>query len=338
MKETKLIAYCLTKNMKCLKEEDIQRLDAIHFAFGLIEKGKVYWNGREIQKEIARIKKINPQIQLVLSIGGWGADGFSQAAATGEGRKLFADSAIEILKREQLDGLDIDWEYPCISDAGIIAMDADKENFTLLLKELREGLKVCDSYKTLSIAAGGLDSYLEATNMGEVAQYLDYVQLMTYDYHGGFSKTTGHLANLYGSRIEPDAPNADRTVALFVKAGVPIEKLVMGAAFYGREWSGVPAENNGLGQKASVTEDKFRGYDEIMKLLDSPKSGFCLYRDNDAKAAYAFNGSTFISFEDKEALACKCDYVKEHNMYGMMYWEYAQDRSFILTSYLYERL
>lgn len=339
MKKKQVLAYCLTKNLHLMTEEDIKILDAIHIAFGLIKNGEVYWVRKNTTKELARIKAINPNIKLILSVGGWAADGFSQAAYTKEGREKFAESAIALLKEENLDGLDMDWEYPCIGDGGIQALPEDKENFTLLLAELRKQLDECDSYKSLSIAAGGLESYINATNMGEVQKYLDYVQLMTYDFHCGFSKITGHLANLYGSKAEPDAPNADHTIGLFVDAGVPIEKIVMGAAFYGRVWRGVPNINNGLGQMTEVENgDDSKGYAELVDIVATKKNGFERFWDEDAKAAYLFNGKIFISFEDEEALSYKIDYVKDKNMYGVMYWEYAQDESYTLTKFLHDGL
>lgn len=338
MGKQKVIAYCYSRYLKDMTETDIKCLDAIHIAFGRILEGEVYWKRESTSQDISRIRSIHPGIKIILSIGGWGADGFSQAAAAKEGRELFASTAIACMKEEGLDGLDIDWEYPCSDIAGIAADPADKENFTLLLEELRVQLDACEEYKSLSIAAGALESCVKTTNMNEAVKYLDYVQLMTYDFHGSLSEKTGHLANLYKSMSEPEAPSADEAVHLFVKAGVPIEKIVMGAAFYGKIWSNVPNENHGLAQAAKTAEDDSRSYAQIDQLAKTSEEGFERFWDEEAKAVTLYNGEEFISYEDKEALSYKAEYVKTNKMYGVMYWEYGLDDSRTLTQYLYNEL
>lgn len=338
MNTYRMIAYCETGNLPFMTEEDIKRLDGIHIAFGLIEDGLVVWEQKTAGEEIRRIRTVNPEVKIILSIGGWAADGFSQAACSVQGREKLAASAVAILREAELDGLDIDWEFPGMSDAGIESRPEDKENFTLLLQEFRCQLDGCSGYKTLSIAASGLSSYVEYTNMQKVQEYLDYVQLMTYDFHCGFHVITGHLGNLYPYTAEPGAANADETIRLFVKAGVPIEKIVMGAAFYGRIWEGVPDVNNGLGQKAAGPGEKFIGYHEADELARTGKDGYRYYFDEEARASYLFNGNTFITYEDKKALEAKAEYVRQKGMYGMMYWEYRQDATHSLTGYFHECL
>lgn len=315
-----------------MTEQDIKHLDGIHIAFGLIhEDGCVAWKNDRIAMK--RIKEINPEIRLILSIGGWAADGFSQAAFTEEGRRKLAKSAIELVKSEGLDGLDLDWEYPCIGDGGIQALPEDKENFTLLIAEFRKQLTELEEYKTLSIAAAALDEYLASTNMKEVASYLDYVQLMTYDFHCGFSTVSGHLANLYASNAEPKAPNAHDGILKFVAHGVPMEKLVMGAAYYGRVWADVENKQNGLAVSVDPNKHTFMKYNEILTLMKEEPS-YIRYYDEDAKACYLFDGSTFITYEDKETIQYKIEYVKENSMYGMMFWEYEQDETHTLTTFI----
>lgn len=87
MKGQKLIAYCLTENLSKLTKEDIEKLDVIHIAFGLMEEGCVVWKRENTTTQIKRIKEINPSLKIVLAIGGWAADGFSQASYGEEERK-----------------------------------------------------------------------------------------------------------------------------------------------------------------------------------------------------------------------------------------------------------
>lgn len=333
MEKKKLIAYCLTKNLGTMEEADIKALDSIHIAFGLIKDGTVYWKEKRGTEDIARIRAINPDIKIILSIGGWEADGFSQSAETEEGRKKWARSVILLMEKYGFDGIDVDWEYPCSDKAGIRAIPEDKENFTLLLKEMRDQMGVFEEYKTLSIAAGALKSYIADTHMKEVAQLLDYVQMMSYDLFGGWDVVTGHHAALYAS--QEGVANSHEIIQMFINEGVPVEKIVMGAAFYTREWKGVASSVPGSGVKGAGGN---HSYDKVLGLLANKKSGYKKYWDDKAKAAYLYNGDIFMSYEDEEALAYKAEYVKDKNMYGMMYWEYGQDGTHTLTRFIRRQL
>ena len=128
-------------------------------------------------------------MKIVLSVGGWGADGFSDMAMTEEGRRNFAKSCLDAVEKYNLDGIDIDWEYPCSDAAGIGADPRDKENFTALLATLREYL---GKDRIVSIAVGASQRCIADTQMDKVAEIVDYVQLMTYDMVDG---TLGHDAD-----------------------------------------------------------------------------------------------------------------------------------------------
>ena len=106
----KVIGYVSTKDLGTLKEQDIKNLDVINIAFGLIERHRVVWDSCGNEEYLPKIREINPDIKIVLSVGGWGAEGFSQAARTEEGRALFAVSAVSLVETYGLDGIDIDWE------------------------------------------------------------------------------------------------------------------------------------------------------------------------------------------------------------------------------------
>lgn len=336
MNQKKVIAYCFTKNLKKMTEEDIKVLDVVNIAFGLIEDAQVVWKEKNAKRQLKRIRTINPNIKMVLSIGGWGADGFSQAAMTQMGREKLAASAVRLVQEYGLDGLDVDWEYPCIGVGGIACDVQDKENYTLLLAQLRKGLDALQEEKTLSVAVGADEYILQATRMGEAAKYLDYVQLMSYDLRGGFQVVTGHHANLYSYTGDLTLSSTDRTVRLFEQSGVELSKLVVGVAFYGRCWKGVTDSGNGNGlcRMAKTTGSHTVTYDEAERLLQDKHSKYKKYWDEQAQAAWLFDGSTFISYEDERAIEAKGRYVREHDMYGVMYWEYALDGGHTLTQLL----
>lgn len=337
----KLIGYVKLRDLKQMPPEDIKALDVMNISFGYLKEGKVGLNGREIyQEDIKRIKGINPDVKIVLSIGGWTAGGFSTAVKDDKGRALFVTSALETIREWDLDGIDIDWEYPCIGIAGIDWAKEDKENFTYLMQGLREGMDTLESEKRhyiVSIAAGGDAYFTRCTQMDKVAKYVDYVQLMTYDLRGGFSIVTGHHTGLYSNPEDLFESCTDKAVESFLQAGVPCHKIVIGAAFYSRLWKGVPDRNHGLMQAAASTGGYGPGYGDLMERFEN-KNGYQRYWDDEAKAPYLFNGENFISYDDKESLSCKAEYIKEKGLCGIMYWEYCLDTKRELTQFLREKL
>lgn len=332
-----LAPYIVDGGFDTLRVADVTRMTHLYYAFAVIKDGKVVSSHLKNIDKLYLLKNINPDLKIILSIGGWSAGGFSEAAFTQEGRQLFAETACDIIKKYNLDGLDIDWEYPSNDQAGIAAHPNDKQNFTLLLKELRQHLNTISSDKLLTIAVGSGEYYIEGTEMSEVVKYLDYVNLMTYDMRGGFTEYTGHHANLYYQNGVDDGPSAIRTIRIFNEAGVPIEKMILGAAFYGRCWKSVDSKTDGIASKAE-TVGKFT-YDYPVLVADFiNKNQFKKYWDDCAKAPYLFNGKDFISYEDEKSLEYKCEYVKQNNLAGIMFWEYSIDVTYNLFNAIYSKI
>ena len=334
----KVIAYVGTRDLATVLEADILKMDVINIAFGHIHDNVITWETPEdIKESLARLRRVNPAIKLILSIGGWSAGGFSEAAMTEETREAFANSAAEVVTEYGLDGIDIDWEYPCFSVAGIQSDLKDKENFTLYLAKIREKLDALGEGKMLTIAAGGDTYYVLNTNMAEAQKYLDYVQLMTYDLQGGFIKVTGHHASLYPGKTNLFDVCVDKAVKVFKEAGVPAEKLIVGIPFYSRMWSGVKGGKDGLGLEAETVGTYGPGYTDLVnKFVD--KNGYKRYWDEVGKAPYLFNGDQFISYDDEQGIQEKAVYVKENGLGGMMFWEYNCDPSGVLLNCMYESL
>lgn len=338
MKRKKLIGYVSTKDLSFLSVSDIRALDVINLAFGHISNGCVIYAPDCLLEEYVRIRKENPECKIVLSIGGWSAGGFSEAASSKDGREKFASSAVEIVKQYELDGIDIDWEYPCIATAGIAASPDDRENFTKLIKTARETLtSMCNSDKMLTIAAGAGEYYINSTKMGEVAKYLDYVQLMTYDLRGGYHICTGHHTNLLNDKKDISQTSAENAVKCFENAGVPREKLILGAAYYSRMWTGVPDRENGLHQMAESTGGYGPSYGQLVGEYIN-KNGYKRFFDEEARAPWLFNGDTFISYDDEESCREKAEYVVCNGLGGIMFWEYRLDETRSLTGVLRKAL
>ena len=301
----------------------------------------VQWGAENagILSALQDLRAANPNLRIGVSIGGWSKSGdFTAVAKNAATRAKFVENVMKFIKYTNMDFVDIDWEYPCIRVGGIDGDSRDKENFTLLMKEFRLVLdQKKDRSYFLSIAAGGDEYFTLCTQMDQVQQYLDYVQLMTYDLKGGFTILTGHHAGLYSNQVDLFPSSADRAVQCFVQAGVPIEKLVLGAAFYSREWKEVPDIDHGFNQMAQTVGNYGPPYHTLVNDYIN-KNGYIKYWDEEAMAPYLYNGETFISYDDKESLACKADYVRSKNLYGIMYWEYGCDETHTLTGWLRKKL
>lgn len=325
MQKPIILAYVTNRALSMVTQEDARLLTHINLAFGVIKDGLLDMGQLTEIGQVERIRAFNPDLKIVLSIGGWGAGGFSDMALTEGGRRAFAASVAEALDRCALDGVDIDWEYPCNDQAGIDADPRDRENFTHLMQALRDAV----GHRIVSIAAGAGDYFVRDTQMDKLADILDYVQVMTYDMRSGFCTQAGHHTALYATRGDEGGRDTQYAVKLFHAAGVPYHKLVIGAAFYARHWRGVPDVNHGLLQQAQTVGQGGPGYGELAeRYID--KNGWKRYWDEDAKAPFLFNGSELISYDDADSIAHKCAYLKQKGLLGIMYWEHGCDKTHTL--------
>ena len=271
-------------------------------------------------------------MKILISIGGWTWSGkFSDAVLTDTSRQRFVASAVDIIKKFDLDGIDIDWEYPSLPGLeGNVFRPEDKQNFTALLAELRrrfdaEGKKA-HRRLYLTIAMGAGDDVIAHTEMRKVARYVDTVNLMTYDYYeAGSDATTGHHAPLFANPVDPKKASSDETVRDYETAGVAAEKILLGVPFYGRVWGDVPDKDHGLFQPGKTIAGINAQYSAIVS--DMLGQGFTRYWDDAAKAPYLYNAEKhiFVSYEDTESLTVKCGYVRSRKLGGVMFWEYFGD-------------
>ncbi len=284
---------------------------------------------------LTSLRSVNKDLKILISVGGWdGCRYFSDAALTDASRRKFANSAVKFLKKHNIDGVDIDWEYPAQVGAGNIFRPEDKANFTLFLKAIRDRLdeqgkvdkRTGPNHYLLTAATGGDTAFVSHINLGEAQQYLDYVNIMTYDLYHGNDKVTGHHSPLAQSKKGDQSRNSSMSaVDGHIRAGVPANKIVLGIPFYGRGWANVRPVDNGLYQPASG-KHSFISYDELVDKYIN-KNGFVRYWDADAKAPYLWNARsrTFISYADAQSFGPKIDYVKKKGLAGIMFWEYIYD-------------
>ena len=335
--QPQVVGYVFAQD-KTLKGENINPtyLTRINYAFANIASGRMVTGGGADASNFAYLnglKKKKPTLRVLISVGGWlWSTNFSDVSLTEESRIKFIDSVMEFLIKYDLDGLDIDWEYPGMPGAGHPFRSEDKSNFTSLVRELRARFDA-QTKKThhrlyLTIAAGGSDEFIEHTEMEKVQLYLDTVNLMAYDYYEpGSDAITGHHAPLFTNPMDPKKISADRSVEAFERAGVPANKLVLGVPFYGHEWGQVSDRNHGLYQPGKEIPNAYAPYSAISQsMIDH---GFTRYWDTAASVPYLYNPDrqVFVSYEDPDSLRAKGKYVLEHKLGGVMFWDYNGDPS-----------
>ena len=319
----------------------VQKLTRINYAFANIKDGRIVEGYPTDAANFATLnaqRKQNPSLTILVSVGGWLWSGnFSDAVLTKQSRKVFIDSVVAFIERYNLDGLDIDWEYPGQRGAGNRFRPEDKQNYTAVLRELRERFdqeqKKLHRRLYLSVAAGTNEQWLDHTEMGAVARYVDQVNVMAYDYYEpGDEPTTGHNAPLFVNPADPKQISADRSVHAFEQAGVPARKIVLGVPFYGHEWGDVPPENHGLFQPGKAVPGAYASYGNItanMLNATAPDQGlgFVRYWDAASQVPYVYNASSriFVSYDDPHSMALKCQYVLRHHLAGIMFWDYESD-------------
>lgn len=330
-----IVAYVFPNNSAIAPGSvDPYSITRINYAFALIKDGRIvpgYANDAENLAILTALRKQNPALTVLVSVGGWlGSGAFSDMALTSESRTRFIDSVMDFLAQHDLDGLDIDWEYPGQRGAGNKFRAEDKQNYTLLLRELRRRFdaaqKKSGRHLYLTIAAGASNDFLEHTDMRHVAQIVDTVNLMAYDYYEpGDEPITGHHAALFTNPADPNKLSADASVQAFEAAGVPAEKLILGVPFYGHAWSNVPDRDHGLYQPGKPGPNSWVNFNAIESNLLG--RGYTRYWDPVSQVPWLYNPEThaFVSYEDEQSIAAKCRYVLAHKLAGVMFWHLGAD-------------
>src|SRR5215207_8000289 len=219
---------------------NVRRLSHINYAFVDVKDNRAWLHNEATDtinlRKLSELKKQKPDIKILISLGGWSwSKIFSDAVLTDSSTRNFANSCIAIMAKYNLDGVDIDWEYPGMRGDNNKYRPEDKEHYTLLFKYLREGLdsisKITPGKYLVTTAVGGSQAYIDHTEMDKVQQYTDYINIMSYDYTGSWSAVTGHHTNLYTSSGDSNQSSSHRSIQAFIAAGVPASKIVIGIAF-----------------------------------------------------------------------------------------------------------
>ena len=313
--------------------------------------------------ELKKLKALNPNLNLMLSIGGWSLTGpFSTVASTDASRTTFAQSAVDFMVKYGFDGIDIDWEYPVGGGADINEVERlapkrlnkevknspdDKHNYTLLLAELDEQIEIQEANKgrdyQLSIAAPAGFKNIQNLELGEISKHIDFFNLMAYDFHGSTFEpnTTNHQAALFTNPNDPSEAeiaakfNIHSAVQAYLAAGVDPQDIVLGAPLYGRAWSGASNNTNGglfqsaTGVAPGTWEDGVLDYDDLYNRLATQPQNYTRYWDNEAKVPYIYsptaNGGFFSTYEDSQSIGLKTNYIKNMGLGGMFFWDISSD-------------
>ena len=306
-------AYVNEYQFNGLKPGDADLLTHVNMSFALVKDGKGsvdHWKNAAKVREFVRNKG---HIKAVLSVGGWGAGGFSPAVATADGRELLAQTLVDIVDDYDFDGIDMDWEFPGLDMAKIEASPDDKVNYTTFMELLREKL---GKEKILSMAVGGMQSCADNLELVKLMKVMDFINLMAYDLAS--SEKVGYNTALFPTELGHNSGHAIRE--MYEKAGVSPSQMILGAAFYPKNYKDV----DGLGAKATNPPWHLRGgYAEAAER--AKKCGYTY--DEAAETAYVYDKENreFINFDNPRSLAAKVKYVRDNNFAGIMYWEYHFD-------------
>ena len=293
--------------------------------------------------QLKELKAKHPGIKVLISLGGWTwSRGFAEAARPAN-REAFVASCIDAYIRGNLpvtdgaggagaaagvfDGIDIDWEYPAACGL-TCGTPEDNANFTALLAEFRRQLDAVRPGLLLTIAAGAGVDKIRVTDPAAYHPYLDFINVMTYDFHGAWDPRTNHHSALFDSPADPSTGdqrfyNSNDAIEAFLSRGVPASKLNLGIGYYGRGWTGVANANNGLYQAGSAAPGTYEAGIEDWKVIRN-KPG-TVFTDAAARATWKYDGNTFWSYDTPAMITEKMNYVKAQGLGGAFFWEFSGD-------------
>lgn len=310
--------------------------------------------------EIQKLKQKNPNLKTLLSIGGWGFNDpqdptnigtytynlFSQMAASAAGRQQFIYSAIEYAQKYKFDGIDLDWEYPGQKGRG--GRPEDFQNFLALVEEFRTAISGQNFLLTIASSAivptGVPEQYHSNPEtyfqwLAQCAQYLDWLNMMSYDYHGAFpdDKVTGVNAPLPQDSTPGGPFSVKNTVEAYLAAGIPTSKIVLGMPTYGRTFkvsSALTLNDNGPGKPYSSAgpagpATAISGVLSFYEIQNRISSGSLTRQWHEPTLTpYAYNSQTgeWVSYDDAESIGYKTSYLIEKGLAGAMIWAIGLDQ------------
>ncbi|HEY4391805.1 MAG TPA: glycosyl hydrolase family 18 protein [Paenibacillus sp.] len=328
-----------TKGAECQNEDIPLQQDYVFDGEIVIGDTKV---DLENFREFRSIREEHPNLKLMASVGGWSwSKNFSNMAADEITRRSFANSVVKFLREYELDGIDIDWEYPVEGgEEENSRRPEDKQNFTLMMATLRDALDAAGSvdgkYYLLTMASGQGDNFVVNADFANSVAYLDFINIMTYDYSGSWDTLANHNSPLFYDK-KLSAPNAPRNnvrggLLGHLNGGVPNYKLVVGVPFYGKGWEGCPAggEYQTCTEKSTsfgTWETGIFDYSDLDRNYVN-KNGYDRHWNDAAKVAYLYNADKqiFMTYNDENTMLYTASLVKTLDIAGTMNWDISGDR------------
>ncbi|KAL1492113.1 hypothetical protein ABEB36_012603 [Hypothenemus hampei] len=280
-------------------------------------------------EKVTALKK--KSIKVLLAIGGWNdsaGDKYSRLVNSPSAKRKFIAHVMEFIEANNFDGLDLDWEYPkCWQVDCNKGPDSDKTGFSDFVKELHQAFQ--PKGWLLSAAVSPSKRIIDAAyDVSILSKYLDWIAVMTYDYHGQWDKITGHVAPMYTHPEDIDATfNTNFTINYWIEQGADRKKIVMGMPMYGQSFTlanneerGLNAPTYGGGEAGEDTRARgFLSYYEICTNII--KKGWKLVRDKQGRIGpYAYLRDQWVSFDDIGMIRHKSQYVKAMGLGGAMIW------------------
>nr|XP_020857203.1 chitinase-like protein 3 isoform X2 [Phascolarctos cinereus] len=298
------------------------------YAFASMQNNRITPTERNDEEkmypQLKSLKERNKELHILLSIGGWyfGTNRFTRMLSTFENRQTFIFSVTDFLRKHDFDGLDLFFQYPTFRGSP----KEDRGRFTSLIQELvvafRNEAQATKRNRLLLTAAVSGDHNIinHAYDVSTIARLLDYISVLTYDFHGSWEVVTGHNSPLYGRNWENnkvDYLNCEVAMKIWKKKGAPPEKLIMGFPAYGRTFD-ILSSNHGVGAPAFGPSSPGNYTQE---------SGFLAYYEGatiqwikEQKVSYAYKKSDWVGYDDVYSFISKAWFIKDENYGGAMVW------------------
>jgi chitinase len=325
------------------------KLTHLFYAFAHIEDGRCVIAAPDAPAHfaaLAELKRKHPRLRTLISIGGWEAGGFSDAALTAASRERFVASCVALFfdrYRGSFDGIDLDWEFPVYGGPPeLAARPQDRHDMTLLAREFRHHLDALGKLRgqtyllTAALPAGRLQSSgafdpARSFELASLARTLDFVNLMSYDMGTGFSPVATFNSPLREVKADPLSPQLRRWnsveggVDYYLQHGVPARKLVLGVPFYGRGFRVTSAANDGLYQPYSAPFEAGDWRSIKARLLSDPS--WQQRWDSIAQTPWLFHPADriFVSYENPRSIGLRAQLAKHRGLRGVFMWELTGD-------------
>lgn len=307
----------------------------INMAFARVENNEIKLEDYQFRTllEIVKLKHKNPNLKILVSVGGGKNDkGFPNMVLNHKSRKIFIKSIKNLLRNYTLDGIDLDWEFPALHS--VAGTGRERQHFSQLLREIRmEYIREKRNY-LLTVAAAAPQTIVDVSyDVDQLNTYLDFVNIMTYDFHyyTKYTPFTGLNSPLYQHSTEQlylATLNINYTVHMYLDKGLDRNKIVVGIPTYGHTFTLVNVNNHRVSSPASgfgsLGSLGFVNYPDLCTFV-SNTSNVHITEDNEAKVPYLYSNKEWVSYEGTQSVMEKAKFIVENQLGGAMIYSLNAD-------------